>query len=172
MAGQFSMPIDTSAPERPEFCGGALGSALWVRIAAPQAAPVIEQVPVGQCSWSHETEEVSDESFERAFTRIAQRPNPERHLLQLTLAGFLSVENWIRLESFEAMLERYLHYELDTDGLRVHPDPERMEEALGAGLLRDVWRRLQERASQRPEEQQVLDRAKLLLYQLAQEARR
>ena len=161
-----------SAPDRLEFCGGAPGAGLSVGIGAPQAVPVLEQVSVGQCSWLHETEEVSDERFESIFTRVAQRPDPGRHLLRLTLTGFLSLDKWTQLESFEAMLDRYLHYELDVDPLRVRPEAGKMEEVLGAGLLRDVWQRLQERAQQQPEAQQVLDRAKLLLYQLAQEAQR
>ena len=47
----------------------------------------------------------------------------------------------------------------------------RIAEVVGSGLLREVWRRIEAQAEgEEPEARRIAERARLLLYQLAQEA--
>ena len=175
----FADGVDTgwreysSDPECAEFLGACKGGAFIVQIAAPGAAPSVEPVDIGHYAWIEETAEVSDDTFGDLFSAVARRPDPDRVLLRLRLSGVLSIENMVLLESFDQMLNRYFHHEVESEGLHIKPEPGKIAEIVGAGLLRQAWNRLQKRAEAEPlEQQRVTERAMLLLYQMAKEAQR
>ncbi len=158
-------------PDREEFQGSSRGAALLVHIQSPGAVPIVRSADTGQYIWSDEALELTDENFTAIFTQIAQRENPERQLLRLTLAGTLSAENLLKLEGFQDMLNRYLYCELDIDRLHCKPTDEQLRENVGLGVLGEVLRRMKGKleVEQSDEERLRVDRAILLLYRLARE---
>jgi DNA repair exonuclease SbcCD nuclease subunit len=158
-------------PGRADFAGSGQGAALLVHVAGPGASPIVESMPIGRYTWAQEEVEVTDETFAEVFSELATRPDLDRRLLRLSLKGVLSVESMVRLDGFRDMLKRYLYCELDEGGLHVRPDSEKIAEVVGSGLLREVWRRIETQAEgEEPEARRIAERARLLLYQLAQEA--
>lgn len=158
-------------PDREEFQGSSKGAALLVNIQSPGGVPVVLPVETGQYIWSDEALELTDENFNAIFTQIAQRENPERQLLRLTLVGTLSAENLLKLEGFQAMLDRYLHCDLDVERLHCKPTDEQLRETVGYDVLGKVLQRLKAKleVTESDEERLRVDRAILLLYRLARE---
>jgi DNA repair exonuclease SbcCD nuclease subunit len=163
-----------SGAGRPEFLDAGKGEVLHVRIQAPGAAPDIDPIEVGNYQWNEEVRELrSREDLDRLIQDVATRPALDRRLLRLRLAGVLDAESMLRLDDLRDILaNRYLYGGLDDTGLHVQPTPDEMREVAGQGVLRGVLERLQaEAAGTEPEARRVAERAILLLYQIAKEAR-
>jgi DNA repair exonuclease SbcCD nuclease subunit len=162
-----------SAPGRAEFLDSGKGEVLHVRLAGSGQAPGIEPVEVGNFIWNEEKCELrSADELSRLISDVATRPNVERRLLRLKLAGVLDATSMLRLEELKQILEhRYLFGELDDAQLHVEPTEEEMREAAGQGVLRRVLEQLRvEARSGETQQRQVAERAILLLYLIAREA--
>jgi predicted phosphodiesterase len=162
------------SPDREEFLGGAFGRALLVTVNKEGGASEVltEAADTGHYLWGSEIHDgVDDEMLARLFSEIATRSNTERRLLHLTLKGVISAEAMIRLESFEKMLDRYAHADLDKEGLEIRPSDEEIAGVLGQGILKHVFARLKSQKENCPpgETRKVLEAAVNILYRLARE---
>jgi DNA repair exonuclease SbcCD nuclease subunit len=166
--------VPYSGAGRAEFLDAGKGEVLHVRLTAAGAPPQIEAIEVGNYFWSEETRELrSREDLDRLIQDIATHPTLDRRLLRLRLAGVLDAESMLRLDDLREILSnRYLFGTLDDSGLHVQPTEEEMREVAGQGVLHGVLERLRtEAAGPDAAARRVAERAILLLYQIAKEAR-
>jgi DNA repair exonuclease SbcCD nuclease subunit len=160
--------------DREEFRDGGKGEALHIRIRGPGVPPEIEPVEVGHLVWQEEQRSLtSEDDLSLLIKTVATRATPEVRLLRLKLSGVLDAQAMLRLEELREILAgSYLLGELDTSELHLQPTEEQIRAVAGEGILRRVLEKLQEEATHsEPTVRQVADRALLLLYQIAQEAK-
>jgi DNA repair exonuclease SbcCD nuclease subunit len=163
-----------SGAGREEFLDSGKGEVLHVKIAGPGEPPAIEPVEVGVLMWHDETRQLANVGdLERLIQDIAVRPNIRQRLLRLRLCGVLDAAGMLRLDELRTILrDRYFLGELDETALHPRPTDEEMREAAGQGVLRRVLDALRaESESTDPDSRQVAERAVLLLYQIAKEAK-
>jgi DNA repair exonuclease SbcCD nuclease subunit len=165
--------VPYSAAKREEFLDSGRGEVLHVRLDGLGSPPALEPIEVGHLIWADESYELtSSEALARLIDEVAVRTSAERSLLRLRLQGVLEAGALMRLQHLRAVLDRYLFAELDESGLHLRPAEAEIGEVAGDGVLRRVLERLQtEATAAEPEQRRLAERAILLLYQIAHEAR-
>jgi DNA repair exonuclease SbcCD nuclease subunit len=169
--------------QREEFLDAGQGSVLWGRIDRPGSTPEIEQVEVGILKWLVESHTLrSEKDVSEVIKQIAERSDPDRTIFRLRLDGVLDTTAMLRLDELREVLRgRYLHAELDVGSLRLRPSEEEVRELIGRGVLRAVFDELSQLANagqalpedlEEAKQGSVAERAMMLLYQIAMEARR
>jgi DNA repair exonuclease SbcCD nuclease subunit len=156
---------------RDEFLDSGRGEVLLVRIAGPEAPPVVEPLDIGHLIWEEERCAIDgQESLDRLIDQVATRPSAERRLLRLRLDGVIGAEEMARLSQLREVLDRYLWGDLDSTGVHLTPTDEEVRAMAGQGVLRRVLEQLQEEAQgTEPAARLVAERATVLLYQIARE---
>ncbi|MGL5095823.1 MAG: hypothetical protein ACRDD1_09555, partial [Planctomycetia bacterium] len=157
---------------RAEFLDSGSGQALFVSIAAPGAAPVVEPLDVGVLNWIQEAVDLSTpEDVQRLVAELKARPEKFNTLLRLRLTGTVDAEAMMQLDELRNVLSgRYLLGELDATGLRLAPTADEVREVTGQGILRRVLEELRkESLDDDLKKRSVAERAVLVLYQLARE---
>ena len=164
------------------FTDDGKGHALIVTIDKPGAAPVIEEIETGQLDWSDESYTLRDEGdLATLIDQLSKRPNQERQLLRLHLAGTLPAGAMIRLDELDqtlagsqgGILSRYRWAELDAANLYAEPTDAELQDLAGTGVVRAVYDRLKaEVAGGAPDTQELARQALLVLYRYAKEVRR
>ncbi|MCE9534106.1 MAG: DNA repair exonuclease [Planctomycetes bacterium] len=148
------------------------GTAQLVTIDEAGAPPKIESIEVGRLRWISERRDVTSHLGE-AISEYAQKENPERTLLRLSLHGVLEPRSHARIEEvFEKIVrDRYhLGSMLDAEGVLVEPNPDQLREIVGDGVLSRMLARLQEEShSADGRTKRVADHALKLLYRFAWE---
>lgn len=163
-----------SDPKIDEFLGASEGKALLVKITKDEGRSYVEiqEEKTGQLLWNNKSyEEVDDTQLNKIFSNLAQQSDTERRLLHISLKGVVSAESLIQIEAFEYMLERYLFFDLNTEGLHIKPAEEELRDVLGPGILRSVYSELETKKAEASsdEEIKVIETSMLSLYRLAKE---
>ncbi|MBX3401767.1 MAG: hypothetical protein KF873_23810, partial [Gemmataceae bacterium] len=153
------------------FRDGGRGLALLVTIDGPQAPPVIEEVEVGRLVWSAEHRDVGAQSFGSLIGEYSRRESPERTMLRLSLTGVTDPVGYARIEELRQVMLRYHPgSSLNADAVLIAPDPAKLAEVVGDGVLKRVLERLQaDGQSPDPEARRVAEHALKLLYRIAWE---
>lgn len=153
------------------FRDGGRGLALFVTIDGPQAPPVIEEVEVGRLVWSAEHRDVGAQSFGSLIGEYSRRESPERTMLRLSLTGVTDPVGYARIEELRQVMLRYHPgSSLNADAVLIAPDPAKLAEVVGDGVLKRVLERLQaDGQSPDPEARRVAEHALKLLYRIAWE---
>lgn len=166
--------IPCGGVERQEFKDAGKGEILLVRIRGQRVPPVIEPIEVGQYHWLEESYTLANpQDLDHLIQIIATRDNAERRLLRIIVSGVLDAHTMLRLDALREVLKRYLYGVVIDADLHIRPTAEEMRSVAGTGVLGCVLEKLNEEArSGNPVVSQTAERAILLLYQLAQEARK
>ncbi len=163
-----------SDPNMDEFKGASEGKALLVKITKDEDRSYVEiqEETIGQLIWDNKSyEDVDDTQLNKIFSDLAKQSDTERRLLHISLKGVVSAESLIQIDAFENMLQRYLFFDLNTEGLHIKPGEEELREVLGPGILQSVYQELETRKAEASgaEEIKVIETAMLSLYRLAKE---
>jgi DNA repair exonuclease SbcCD nuclease subunit len=149
------------------------GTALLVCIDEPGAPPRIETIEVGRLRWSAELQDVTSRPLGELISEYAQRENPERILLRLTLSGIVEPHTHARIDEVFLKIVRDRYHpgsRLDADGVLIEPNPDQLSNAVGDGVLRRVLARLRDDSqSTDPATKRVAGHALKLLYRIAWE---
>lgn len=160
--------------EADEFRGGSEGLCLLVKIARDESHSTVEvqQEKIGCLVWEDRVyESVNDDRLQEIFSKLAHESETEHRVLRLALKGMVSFKGRAGIPPLKNMVEgRHFHAELDLSNLMTQPDQEEIQQILGDGMLRQVYRELkvnQEEASEQA--RALLSECIFTLYQLARE---
>lgn len=134
----------SGTPEPTGFGERASGRCLFVEIAGPGEAPRIEEIPTGRLVWLEMSDEIRERGdLSRVRRRLEAVGDPGRTLVSLSLRGVLDPEEQGELEGISEILgARFPYGRLQDEALYPAPTDERWIEAVPAGYLREVARRL------------------------------
>ncbi len=155
----------SGTPEATRFKEKRPGSVLLVEIDGPGAEPQVEIVPVARTRWLSEIRELADDGALEGLTAwLDSLEEKSWTLLELTLAGALSLEGHARLEALlEDYAARLAHLRLDADGVAVAATEADLEVLSAEGYLGRAIARL--RSSETPVDADAVR----LLYRLMKE---
>lgn len=153
---------------REEFIDRGPGTAIAVSLAEPGARPQLELRRVGYYQWTtRECQLESIDDLARLIDDVSEFPTKERTLLRLRLTGTLSLAGMSRVDILRSVLTNYVVGELDDSGLQIEPDEAELQEAIGSGVLSQVYDRLKQQSEEDSEtDRLVAQRAIELLYRL------
>jgi len=154
------------------------GNVLLVEIGERGRPPNVQTLPTGGLRWTTKHCELHESGdlvrFREEIESIAET---SKTLLDVRIVGVLDRSNRTELDRIEELVRaRFLYGRIDVSGLVPRPDDDAWLDALPAGVLHDVARRLQElsdpAAIDRPDfaTPEVATRALLELYRMNAEA--
>ena len=154
------------------------GNALLVEISQRGSAPVLESIPTGGLQWTVIEESLSDAGdIIRVREQIEALPTPSTTLVDLRINGILHLEDQAELVRIEELIQaRFLYGRMDSSKLAPSPADESWLDALPAGVMHSVARKLQALSDpantvdpQTDASPEVATRALLELYRMVQE---
>jgi DNA repair exonuclease SbcCD nuclease subunit len=190
-------------PEPTRFGEEGSGNVFIVEIERHGAPPVIHVRHVGVMSWEQWTRQVSTlEDVLLLNKELGQLPDPHQRAIMIRLEGVMDQETATSLASMESSVsERFLHVEIQREGLHLRPDLVKFRAKVPEGALLDrvilaiealkrrhpmlqedsqvsaqeahmILREIGHLESARDASPEVLERALMLLYQMAEEVTR
>lgn len=130
-------------PEQDRFRGNEPGYALYVRIDAPGAVPVVERLATGKYRWSAWSETLSLPTDAQALAgRMAQLRAED--VLRLEVQGHVNMETWEALQRTVDQAAAQVRALLpDLSGLLLEPDEADLAELRASGYVGEVAAQLQ-----------------------------
>ena len=155
------------------------GNVLLVEIERRGSAPVMEAIPTGGLQWEVIEETLTDVGDAvRVRELIESLLEPSKALVNLRIGGILHHEDQAELVRIEELVQaRFLYGRMDRSNLAPSPSDESWLDAIPAGVMQTVAKRLQalsdpEESTDRPADvtPETATRALLELYRLVQES--